>query len=827
MEAALESLIRNSLVAIDEMYFTTSALRRNRPSFRHRTCIRIQADKEGGTLSISDMGIGMTRADLINSLGVGASSSMSTSVLSEVSMLDEMEDEIRSDGKDSHIDDENNEEESYECDNSNVMDEKEEEETNSSDSDSESGSESQHTTNTNENIRGVKGNYPTLRIECGAKELGGFYSSLCSLATGARVTTKSRHDDYYEFEVGIMPSNTYSDGKDKVKSITSNNQVRALTHFSVSRPMAEGKIPSLSNGFSGFCDVRGECGTTVILHLSEKAISKGYLDEDGVLAPLVGKVLETSSYRVAFYSKCSVAERKEIIEANQIEEEDLAKLNDSTENVSMDWNDDTDENNANDINKTSNLTEMIGSFCPMRERAKYVPLRLSLSERKRLRLVEAAMTCCDYTTEVDTKFRSKARRTHAQLAGINSVLRGLVTACDYAAGKEVANGDDDISQYSSFFQQMFEIARRHKIMNPEKMRTEYGKLVYLLQDAVSPTIQPFLSFSCKGSIETVHKFLESRGGLKLLDDNLIIIATQEVLAEKKSRAQINNEIKRKENAVAQLKKKYQNSKLSSDDIHLCLYSICDNDSFLNSNRVPIDKIIKYLQKYFSPSIIEEEYSLAIVSGMNGARLSHNHERQYYFALQSLTLWRDIIDDMFRLWAMAEEDLLSESVSYELRDTGQGMQRVQQSPLTYKAMRTLLGRVQGKVNNWIGSSVVHMGDHNVPNSLTFIDKYTQVPRILGPIVTCLENLERLVEDDAGIKCFIYDGFGGLEKLKKDILYDFFRSAFDGSGADNFYDAGSCIDGRLTSAWNWCSQLPNKSFYCIFKLTGFTGFDGEFK
>lgn len=34
----------------------------------------------------------------------------------------------------------------------------------------------------------------------------------------------------------------------------------------------------------------------------------------------------------------------------------------------------------------------------------------------------------------------------------------------------------------------------------------------------------------------------------------------------------------------------------------------------------------------------------------------------------------------------------------------------------------------------------------------------------------------------------------------FLADFFRFAFDGSGADNFYDAGSCIDGRLTSAWN---------------------------
>jgi hypothetical protein len=103
----------------------------------------------------------------------------------------------------------------------------------------------------------------------------------------------------------------------------------------------------------------------------------------------------------------------------------------------------------------------------------------------------------------------------------------------------------------------------------------------------------------------------------------------------------------------------------------------------------------------------------------------------------------------------------------------------------------------------------------------------VPRILGPIVACLENLEKLCEKDADIQDMIEDGFGGLEKLRMDILYDFFRSAFDGSGADNFYDAGSCIDGRLTSAWNWCSQLPQKPFYPIFKLTGFIGFDGEFK
>lgn len=95
------------------------------------------------------------------------------------------------------------------------------------------------------------------------------------------------------------------------------------------------------------------------------------------------------------------------------------------------------------------------------------------------------------------------------------------------------------------------------------------------------------------------------------------------------------------------------------------------------------------------------------------------------------------------------------------------------------------------------------------------------------MTCLDNLDQLCEKDDGICEMIKDGYGSQEQLEKEILHDFFQSAFDGSGADNFYDAGSCIDGRLTSAWNWCSQLPKKSYYPIFKLTGFIGFDGEFK
>ena len=51
--------------------------------------------------------------------------------------------------------------------------------------------------------------------------------------------------------------------------------------------------------------------------------------------------------------------------------------------------------------------------------------------------------------------------------------------------------------------------------------------------------------------------------------------------------------------------------------------------------------------------------------------------------------------------------------------------MQQCPRTYKAMQEILYHTQREVKNWVGSSVIHLGDHNVPSSLSFIDKYTQV------------------------------------------------------------------------------------------------------
>jgi len=268
--------------------------------------------------------------------------------------------------------------------------------------------------------------------------------------------------------------------------------------------------------------------------------------------------------------------------------------------------------------------------------------------------------------------------------------------------------------------------------------------------------------------------------------------------------------------------------MGEEALEQCLYSLSDGVSYLNSNMAPIDAMISLLTSNFSPEAPKNErFSLAIQAGTGGARLSHNHERQYHYVLQSLMLWREITMNMFRLWHLAETDLLDAEHPYHLTDTGQGLNRVQTAPRIGEAMHRLLSNTQKKVTTWVGSSVIHLGDHNVPNALMFLDKYTQVPRIINPVLLTIQQIPSFIKDDPGLATYVNSSFDGPQNLTLDILTDFFRHGFDGSGADNFFDAGSCIDGRLTSAWNWCSTISKKRYYSIFKLAGFVGFDGNWQ
>lgn len=466
------------------------------------------------------------------------------------------------------------------------------------------------------------------------------------------------------------------------------------------------------------------------------------------------------------------------------------------------------------------------------ERAKYIPLRLSYEERKALRLVNAAINVSNYTSAVDKEFKSASRRQHQQLQHICAFLSGLVSANDYTEGQEVL-ADRNFAACESYLQDVLEIARRYKVMNPEKMRSEYGKLIFLMQDANSESVKRLLGFEAFSPIKTVYAFLEAKSGLQVLWHPHIEIATREILPDQSmSKDEIQQQITEKNRAIEIISRENVSRNLSPDDIKLCLYSICDNNSFLNSNLLPIEQCIELLVQYFDPAARQDpKYSLAISDGDAGARLSHSHNLQYNYVLQSLTLWSTIVRDMFHLWYLAEADLLATDHLYELKQTGQGLHRVQTSPRVYRAMHEIIHHTKKRLcdklaGGWIGSSVVHLGDNMVPNALVFIDKYTQISRILGPIITVLRNLEIIDSENDGLRRYI-EFYGGLEKAKKDVLQDFFTHAFDGSGGDNFFDAGSCIDGRLTSAWNWCSQLSLKPYYPLFKLTGFLSFDGEFE
>merc|ERR1711934_455509 len=97
---------------------------------------------------------------------------------------------------------------------------------------------------------------------------------------------------------------------------------------------------------------------------------------------------------------------------------------------------------------------------------------------------------------------------------------------------------------------------------------------------------------------------------------------------------------------------------------------------------------------------------------------------------------------------------------------------------------------------------------------------QVPRILNPIVQVIHALPDLCEENPAIKRYV-ESVGGFKAAQQEILRDFFRHGFDGSGDDG----GSCVDGRLTSAWNWCSKVEKKAYFNVMLLCGFTGFDGS--
>ncbi|RYY88528.1 DUF2009 domain-containing protein, partial [archaeon] len=312
-----------------------------------------------------------------------------------------------------------------------------------------------------------------------------------------------------------------------------------------------------------------------------------------------------------------------------------------------------------------------GSMLSMLERAKYIPLRLTYEERKILRLVGACVNVSDYTTNIDIPFKTASKRHHQQLQHIVGLYTGILTCHNYSTGQDVIN-TRSFDKHESEIQSSIEIFRRYKILNPDNLRSEYGKLTYTLQDAHSESNKQLLNINAFIPVKTVFDVLFCAGAEGMLEDKYIDIATDEILCESNTPRQIvQQKIQKKERAVEVLVKKYVSKKCSSEMLRQCLYSIGDYKSFLNTHTRPIQECIRYLQTYFAPRDEGDEgdggreedlHSLGIQEGVMGARLTHTHTMQYNFVLQSLTLWFNILHNFYKLWHLAEEDLLQGIVS---------------------------------------------------------------------------------------------------------------------------------------------------------------------
>ena len=287
-------------------------------------------------------------------------------------------------------------------------------------------------------------------------------------------------------------------------------------------------------------------------------------------------------------------------------------------------------------------------------RARYIPLRLTLEERKFLRLLEATLNVSEYTDKIDiVSNKDKMTRIKEQLRDLCSILSGLVVSSDYKLGQKLIK-DKEFSDNAAFFGNVFELGRRHKIRNPEKMRNTYGKLTYIIQDSVNPAISELMGFDLYAPLKTVYRELEAAGALACLTDERLMIATGDIKTEGRQRPEIERDIKQKENAVTYLARRYMNDKINEDGMRACILSIADNHTFLIQNRHCCDTMLAWLTElYPADEARTPAHSLAILGGRAGARLTHSHASQYSYVLQSLTLWREILHDMsVRLQAIA-------------------------------------------------------------------------------------------------------------------------------------------------------------------------------
>jgi len=189
-----------------------------------------------------------------------------------------------------------------------------------------------------------------------------------------------------------------------------------------------------------------------------------------------------------------------------------------------------------------------------------------------------------------------------------SISEGLYVCSDLKKGERLVRKGLSSPECEAFLSSCFEVGRRFKIMNPAKMRGTYGKMMYMLQDAMPRHAQESLGLRLWKPLNMVATFLEAKGALELLFDANVKVATMDVPAaapdgSPRPRAEIDAAVGAKRAAEAALVARFGSgpgAPLTASEVARVVASVGDAEAYAAANERPVEKMLQLLTDNFSP-----------------------------------------------------------------------------------------------------------------------------------------------------------------------------------------------------------------------------------
>ena len=176
-------------------------------------------------------------------------------------------------------------------------------------------------------------------------------------------------------------------------------------------------------------------------------------------------------------------------------------------------------------------------------------------ERRLLGLLQGALEVSEYTDKVDVF--SHSDKVDRQIAGMRQYLQtqcGLQLANSFKKGERLVR--TKMAANEQWFAKAFEVGRRYKIMNPQKMRSDYGKMMYLLMDTKRHDVKQRLGMNLVNPIQTVGRLLKEKHAEGILASEDLDDATRDLSDVNFERSQLIDLQKQKKEATARIIEKY-------------------------------------------------------------------------------------------------------------------------------------------------------------------------------------------------------------------------------------------------------------------------------